>query len=302
MPKLTKARVLRVLKAARKADAAADGRRLKPEVRVPSASDRAAGKLVSNWMRTSGFDQRALDALRRRHNAERDKELERQIAADKRASLEPDALDIGLEKPLVGTGSFGLQAVAGLSFRTVTLTEPAFILTEPDSGVLLRAATGTRGSAAKVLLDTERSGTDKLNFIYTFRNDGSTVLLAGATTALTSRGRLFLRQSGELSLSLGAMDLSAQLEVRTLTRRLAFDSRFVAALAAASYQFWIDGEDQRRVSARSDLEVPGFVIPAGSEVLIVVSLLINRDFNPGRVVASLMVRCREVVLQLLGLP
>ena len=77
------------------------------------------------------------------------------------------------------------------------------------------------------------------------------------------------------------MELSAQLEVRTLTRRLAFDSRFVAALAAASYQFWIDGEEQRSVSVRSDLEVPGFVIPAASEVLIVVSLLINRDFNPG---------------------
>src|SRR5262245_58002931 len=136
MAKLTKSEIRRALLAVRDQRTASDsGFSVATSNRSTSYSERAAHKLVADWMRKSGFDMKTLVALQRQRGVELDRAVEKQRKADgKRTSRR-----LGVAHASVARKARIIQEFAArggfFPFPSFTLDRPTAILAEPNIGI-----------------------------------------------------------------------------------------------------------------------------------------------------------------------
>jgi hypothetical protein len=309
MAKLTKAEIRRALLAASDRRAASDGgSSATTSIRSLSYSERAANKLVADWMRKSGFDTKTLVVLQRQRRDELDRALEKQRKADgKRASRRLDFAHASVASKARIIQEFAARG-GFFPFPSFTLDRPTVILAEPNVGIIVDSRIAPFESSAKIRVDTKRSGIDKLNFIYQWRNASTLSVVIDAVTFLSASGRLHLSQSGSLTISVGSMDVKAKLEVLALTQppiSVNHEAQFIKSIIAPSYPLWVDGSSDATFSEGLNLAATHCTIPPETNVLFVVSVTVDCDFAPGRAVADLAtgnfeVRCPLVVVSLRG--
>lgn len=308
MANLKKAEIRRVLSAIRNQRAKEDGKATIVN-RSLAKDERAAGKLLTAWMRKSGFDTKALAVLQRRHRDELDRALEKQRKAD--AKRKSRRLDFAHAS--VANQARTIQQFAALGgffpFPSFTLQRPTVILAEPDIGIITDSRIEPFESFAKVRLDTKRPGIHKLNFVYQTSNDTNRPVIIDAVTFLSASGRLHLTESGSFPpFSVGSIDVKSQIEVLALTQpptSVNREIKLLRSMIAISNVLFIDGNESVDLSAAEQMAATQCIIPAQTGVLIVVSLIMDCDFHPGRAVVDLstgnfQVRCPLVVVSVRG--
>ena len=299
MAKLSKNDLKRALRAAQ-------AERVTDQPRKPMSSERAMTALVADWMKTSGFDHKALAALKEHHRVEADREVERQRAEDAR-TRRPDAAHAA-----VASQAQMIQAFASkggfFPLPTITLSQPRLILAEPNSGIIKDSRIVPFDSSAKIRVDTKRSGVDKLSFIYQWQHEGFFPVIIDAVTFLSASGRVHIRQAGGFGWSLGTMEVKAKVEALALTQppaALKHQEHELCRAAALGYPFWIDGTDDASFSEGLQLSVSQCVVPPQTAVIFEVSVAVECDFDPGRAVADLEsgsfgIHCPLVVVSIRG--
>jgi hypothetical protein len=311
MAKTTKTEVQRALLATASEREVAGGRAYALAVtRRTSKRDYAAKALVEKWMKQTGFDTRALAALQRQQRVEADRELAKQRAKDaKRPSRRSNLAHVAVAHQARTFQQFAAKR-GFFPFPSVTLSRPDLILAEPDVKILVDSRIARFDSSAKILVDTKRSGVDKLSFIYPWQSDNPNPVVIDAVTFLSASGHLHLRQSGVLTSSIGVMRVTSQIEALSLDpspTSLQKEVRGLGGVAAVSKPFWFDGNHDETLSAALNLSVTHCIVPGLARVLFVVSVSVDCDFDPGRAVADLAsgnfgIRCPLVVVSVRGEP
>jgi hypothetical protein len=310
LTKLSKAQIQHALVAARKQVIKEDRRRASAKSAL-SPSERAASKLLADWMRASGFDKRSMAALQRQRREELDWALMKQRKADKKRKsrrLDPAHASIAEQAETL----HALSALDGFfPFPSRTLEQPTVIRTQPDLSILEGSRIAPFDSSAKVLLDTKTPGTHKLSFVYQLQNNQAAPIVIDAVTFLSASGRLHLREGGTfIPGALGFLDVSGEMEVLAMAQSPIVVQRvrqLFRSIIAINRPFYVDGVVDVSVSRGEQLVATFCTIPAQTAALFVVSLVIETDFEPGRAVAdfatgNFQVRCPLVVVSLRSSP
>ena len=276
MAKLTKAKVEQVARAFLK------NQEVPKDVRKPLHSARAAEKLATHWLRSTGFDVKKEQALQKQLRAERDRSAVKAAAhAAKRWAGHTKRMQASAA---AWASNMMTTAVGAPPSRSFFIGQPISILAS-DPKILRDTHIESGNSFAKIRIDRKSSNVDTLSFLFGFVNTAAAPLLFDFDTLLNT--------SGHLSLSVGAgfanggeVTVDAKLDV--LASSQITDLRNVTTLAAIGDgpPFFGGASNDRTFALTRFLTAPGIVLEANEIAILVVSLAVKSDLDDTRVVAD----------------
>jgi hypothetical protein len=276
MAKLTKARVEQVARAFLK------NQQVPKDVHKPLHSARAAEKLATHWLRSTGFDVRKEQALQKQLRAERDRSAATAAAhAAKRWAGHTKRMQASAA---AWASNMMTTAVGAPPSRSFFIGQPISILAS-DPKMLRDTHIESGNSFAKIRIDRKSSNVDTLSFLFGFLNAAAAPLLFDFDTLLNASGHLSL-SVGAGFLNSGEVTVDAKLDV--LASSQISDSRNVTTLAAVSDgpPFFGGASNDRTFSLTRFLTAPGIVLDANEIAILVVSLAVKSELDDSRLVAD----------------
>ena len=276
MSKLTKAEVERVVRAFWKKQ------EVPKDVQKPLRSARAAEKLATDWLRSTGFDFQKAQALQEQHHAEWDR-IAPKAAADAARRWRGHVKQTRASATAWATNMLVASAGSPPS-DSFFIAKPISILAS-DPGILRDSHIEPTNSFAKILADRKSSDVDTVSFIFGFRNAAATPSLFDFDTLLNVSGHLRVR-AGAGFINSGEVTVDAKLDV--LTSSQISDTQNVTALAAISDgpPFFGGETNERTISLTRFLTAPGIVVDSDEIAVLLVSLVVKYDLDDARVVAD----------------
>jgi hypothetical protein len=240
----------------------------------PTRSERAAVKLVADWMRRSGLDTRALAALQ----DERRLEIERSVKEGRAEAVKQAATQFAA----VRGHAKALQALAKKGgFFTVpsfTLDKPIRISADPRR-ILRQSRIKSFDSFAKMRVDRRQEGQDKLSFVFTFFNQTDAPVAIDAVTFLSASGFLDMTVGGGVVFNFGFLLAVAQIAVGpTESGSIPHEARTLGALSPFNNPlFPFDGHESTGAHGAFNLTALHHPVGPRQSVFIVVSVTIDSD-------------------------
>ena len=171
--------------------------------------ERAADKLILDWLRKSGLDLKALAALQEQRRLK----LRRFVEAERTKAVKLAAISHAAVKGQAKA----LQALAKKSeFFTVptfTLAKPVRISATPTK-ILRMTRIKPFDSFAKFRVDRRENGQDRVSFIFEFSNNRTTPVVIDAVTFLSATGFVDLAVSGGVTPHSGFVLGTAKIALR----------------------------------------------------------------------------------------
>ena len=286
MAKFTKSEIQRAIAQARSHLA----RREEPITprRAPLPSERAATRLAAGWMKASGLDLEALDALRKQHRKELDAIIPKRSAdAAKRWAKQIRATQAEVAERL--QNSHATAPAGNLLPRLLLIDTPIGLV---DNGIVLSRHLEAQKSFAKVRVDRRSTGFDQVSFLYLFRNDYSAPFLFDflAVYSISGHGNLWVDGNPKLYYSTDRGEVSVDVRVEVSPASLTSDSERMLNLSAAALDgpgYWENDSSERTFSRGGLLTANGLVLQPGASAAIMVSTLVRTDLNDGHLVLNL---------------
>ena len=268
MPKITKPELKRtLLKAMARQQPRAHARF--------SKSERAASKLVADWMRKSGLDTKALAAL----EDERRLEIQRFVEEERAKTAKQAAIS----HAAVRNQARALQTLAKKGeFFTVpsfTLNKPVRISATPGN-ILKMSRIKPFDSFAKIRVDRKQEGKDKLSFIFEWFNSSTTPAAIDAVTFLSASGFLELSVGGGVLYHWGFLTVSAQIALGpSLSGSIAYETKDLSGGLMAVNHPIVPGDGHEAGGCHGAFNLTALHHPVApfQAVLIEVSLTVDSD-------------------------
>lgn len=270
-------------------------------VRTVLPAERAAEKLAGDWLRATGFDLKAAEAIQRQHRAEWEKGLPKlQADAAKRAARRIKAADAEFNAR-VGTS----QPASAFPSTAVILDRPNAIIAS-DPGFVEESHIERLKSFARIRVDRTAGTVDTLSFVFLFQNQFSTALRCDAQSVLRAHGSLTVRQHGHVLGLGGSASVRVMAKMAAVTFPSASSSQELANMFFAFTRppiWWVDHtEGPTAFSGIAPLNATGIFVRPSETAIILVSLEVDSDFD-GHMIAdmasgSFSVQCHHMILQL----
>lgn len=289
MAQFTKAEVNRAITAARKL--LAQRAEPNPPKRKPLPSQQAANRLATDWMKASGLDLKALDALRMQHRQELDSvipkrgaEAAKQWARHILATQEEVAARVENVHAAPPARDFFPPGL-------LLIDTPIGLIASDDSLIQSHRIEAQR-SIAKIALDRRSGGSGQVSFLFLFRNDLSAPFLYDflAVHSISGHASLWLDGNPSFSFSLDLGDVAVDVRVDIAPPSVANESYRVMEMSGAALNgpsYWENETVERTFSRGGFLTANGLVLRPGQTAVIVVSALVKSQFSDGHLVVNL---------------
>ncbi len=243
-----------------------------------SKSERAASKLVVDWMRKSGLDTKALAALQeeRRLEIQRFVEKERAKATKHAATSHAAVRDHARAlQTLAKQGGF-------FTVPTFTLDKPVRISAR-RSTILKMSRIKPFDSFAKIRVFRIKEGKDELFFVFEWTNSSAAPVAIDALTFLSASGFLGMNVEGGLFSPVGLMSVSAQIALgRSERKNTVYETRGVGHLIVQNLAFLPgDGHESHGCDGAFNLTALHHPVAPFQTVRIVVSLTVESECGSG---------------------
>jgi hypothetical protein len=289
MATFTKAEIKRAIDQARKHLARREEPRVPKRVTLPS--ERAAARLAEAWVKKSGLDLDALDALRKQHRKELDSVIPKRAAeAAKRWAKYIKATQAEVAAQLKN---------AHAAAPTDTLFPPGLLLLDTPIGLIASDNTliqsqriEAQKSVAKIRVDRRLGGFDQISFLFLFRNDLSAPFLYDflAVHSISGHASLWLDGNPSVSFSLDNGSVTLDVRVEVVPASLTTESFRPLDMTGASLNgptYWENDTEDKTFSHGGFLTAGGLVLSPGQSAVIVVSAVVKSLIGDGHLVVNL---------------
>ena len=247
-------------------------------------TERSIRKVLDKWVRQSGLDMKALEALQAEHRHERRRGAEKlkRLASRQGAALHKAV--VREAKALRGTPISGVGPVPG-GIMIVPLDQPRRIVALPNPGVLTDSRISPGDNFAKIRIDRKNRGRDRVNFVFTWQNPSDIPVSVDAAATMSATGLLDLHVNDGWGGNPGFIDVSSRMSVRRGLNFLgAAESgpTLIRSIFAFNYPWWPAQDAGGPASAAVDHTVRGFPLAGFATVTITVSMTVFSDFDDGR--------------------
>jgi hypothetical protein len=270
-----------------------------------TGSERAAGKLLADWMRRSGLDIKALSALQN----DRRLEIRRSVEAERAEASKQAAISHA-----IATGQ--AKTLRALAPKSGFFSVPSFTLDKPfriralPRGILRSSRIKPFDSFAKMRVDRRQEGQDKLFFHFRWSNQSTEPVAIDAVTLLSASGFLDLSVSSGVFLNFGFVTAIAQIALGPSVRDgVAHESRTLGAVSTTNTPLIpFDGHEARAASGVFNLTALHHPVGPLQTVFITISVTIDSDCGSSfRLIADfdsglLGVSCPLVVVRVHQVP
>ena len=259
--------------------------------REPLPSERAAARLAESWAKSSGLDLKALDVLRKQHRKELDGVIPKRAAdAAKRWSKHIRATQAEVAERLKNAHA----AAPAQSFfppGLLLLDTPIGLVSSDDSLIQSQRIEPQR-SVAKFRVDRRSDATDRVSFLFLFRNDLSAPFLYDflAVQSISGHANLWLdgNNSFPFSMDFGRATIDVRAEV--LPASLTTESVRVLEMSGVALNgpsYWENDTKDQTFSRGGFVTANGLVLRPGQTAVIVVSAVVKSEIDDGHLVVDL---------------
>jgi hypothetical protein len=249
--------------------------------------ERDGRKVLDKWLRQSGLDTKALDALRADHEREslRSAEKLKRLVSKQGAALRKGV--VAQAKSLRAIARRAAGPVPGVP-GTVVLDQARSIFTSPDSNVLTSSRISPGDNFARILVKRKDRARDRLNFVFIWRNTNQDTSIIDVDATLSVSGLIRLHTNNGLAFNFGYLVVTSQMSVRRFA--LPFGSvsgpDVIAGILAFNPVFYPAQDDAAAISKSVAHSVRGFPLAGNALLAITVSLIVDSDFDDGRGLAD----------------
>jgi hypothetical protein len=249
--------------------------------------ERDVRKVLDKWARKSGLDTKALEAL----SADRHREIRRGAEKLRRLASKQGAVlhkgNVAQARTLRAMASLATGPIPG-GPSVIVLDQARRIATFPNRDVLTASRNDPGDNFAKIRVDRENRGRDRLSFVFAWENTSSEPVIVDASATLSATGFLDLHVNNGLIGNPGVLDVSTRMSARRFLIPFAATSgpQAIRAIIAFNYLFAPAEDASGPAIGAVDHNVRGVLLAGDETLMINVSMTVFSDFDDGHGVAD----------------
>jgi hypothetical protein len=247
-------------------------------------SERGIRKVLHTWLRQSGLDTKALEALQADHERERRRGAEKVKRLASRQGAAMHKAVVKQAKAPRATANPGAGPMPG-GVLLVVLDEPRRIVTLPNPAVLTDSRISPGDNFAKIRVDRKNRGRDRLNFVFTWQNTSDQPVIVDAAATMSASGFLDLHVNDGWGGNVGFIDVHSRMSVRRFVAvhgAAVSGPHLIRSIMAFNYPWWPAKDGSGPASAAVDHVVRGVPLAGSATLMITVSLTVFSDFDDAR--------------------